>query len=176
MRLFEDMEINFFDILTLIALIWAVVSGWRSGFVSQLLGLVGIILGIVLSLRYGAAVGEMFNIDPKFSVVAGFLITFVAVLIVATILARLIAKVLSFIGLGWVNTLLGITLSVVKGLIVLSMLYAAIFALNSNSQLIEPDYFNNSISFDLVRKCAEPLFDFWNEAKKTIVTSQIPTI
>ena len=43
------MEVNFFDIFTLIALIWAVVSGWRSGFVSQLLGLVGIILGIVLS-------------------------------------------------------------------------------------------------------------------------------
>ena len=176
MRLFEDMEINFFDILTLIALIWAVVSGWRSGFVSQLLGLVGIILGIVLSLRYGAAVGAMFNIDPKFSVVAGFLITFVAVLIAATILARLISKMLSFIGLGWVNTLLGIALSIVKGLLVLSMLYAAIFALNANSQLIEPGYFDNSISFDIVRKCAEPLFDFWNEAKQAIVTPQIPTI
>ena len=176
MRLFEDMEINFFDILTLVALIWAVVSGWRSGFVSQLLGLVGIILGIILSLRYGAAVGEMFNIDPKFSVVAGFLITFVAVLIAATILARLISKVLSFIGLGWVNTLLGIALSVIKGLLVLSMLYAAIFALNTNSQLIDQNYFDNSISFDVVRKCAEPLFDFWNDAKQAIVTPQIQTI
>lgn len=176
MRLFEDMEINFFDILTLVALIWAVVSGWRSGFVSQLLGLVGIILGIILSLRYGAAVGEMFSIDPKFSVVAGFLITFVAVLIAATILARLISKVLSFIGLGWVNTLLGIALSVIKGLLVLSMLYAAIFALNTNSQLIDPNYFDNSISFDVVRKCAEPLFDFWNDAKQAIVTPQIQTI
>ena len=176
MRLFEDMEINFFDILTLVALIWAVVSGWRSGFVSQLLGLVGIILGIILSLRYGAAVGEMFNIDPKFSVVAGFLMTFVAVLIAATILARLISKVLSFIGLGWVNTLLGIALSVIKGLLVLSMLYAAIFALNTNSQLIDPNYFDNSISFDVVRKCAEPLFDFWNDAKQAIVTPQIQTI
>ena len=176
MQLFRIMEINFFDILTLVALIWAVVSGWRSGFVSQLLGLVGIILGIILSLRYGAAVGEMFNIDPKFSVVAGFLITFVAVLIAATILARLISKVLSFIGLGWVNTLLGIALSVIKGLLVLSMLYAAIFALNTNSQLIDPNYFDNSISFDVVRKCAEPLFDFWNDAKQAIVTPQIQTI
>lgn len=176
MRLFEDMEINFFDILTLVALIWAVVSGWRSGFVSQLLGLVGIILGIILSLRYGAAVGEMFNIDVRFSVVAGFLITFVVVLIAATILARLISKVLSFIGLGWVNTLLGIALSVVKGLLVLSMLYAAIFALNANSQLIDPNYFDNSISFDIVRKCAEPLFDFWNNAKQAITTPNLPTI
>ena len=167
---------NFFDILTLIALIWAVVSGWRSGFVSQLLGLVGIILGIVLSLRYGADVGAMFNIDARFSVVAGFLIVFIAVLIISTILARLLAKVLSFIGLGWVNTLLGIMLSIIKGVIVLSMLYAAISALNANSQLIEPAYFDNSISFDIVRKCAEPLFDFWNEAKRAIVTPHIQTV
>ena len=160
---------NFFDILTLVALVWAVVSGWRSGFVSQLLGLLGIILGIVLSLRYGAAVGEMFNIDARFSVVAGFLITFVATLIIATLIARLIAKVLSFVGLGWVNTLLGIVLSIIKGLIVLSMLYAAIFALNANLQFVEPQYFDNSISFDLVRKCAEPLFNYWNEAKQAIL-------
>ncbi len=170
MRLLEDFVMNFFDILTLVALVWAVVSGWRSGFVSQLLGLLGIILGIVLSLRYGTAVGEMFNIDARFSVVAGFLITFVATLIIATLIARLIARVLSFIGLGWVNTLLGIVLSIVKGLIVLSMLYAAIFALNANLQFVEPQYFDNSISFDLVRKCAEPLFNYWNEAKQAILS------
>ena len=169
MRLLEHFTMNFFDILTLVALVWAVVSGWRSGFVSQLLGLLGIILGIVLSLRYGTAVGEMFGIDARFSVVAGFLITFGAILIVATLIARLIARVLSFIGLGWVNTLLGIVLSIVKGLIVLSMLYAAIFALNANLQFVEPQYFDNSISFDVVRKCAEPLFNYWNEAKQALL-------
>ena len=167
---------NFFDILTLIALVWAVISGWRSGFVSQLLGLLGIILGVVLSVKYGAAVGAMFHIDARFSVIAGFLITFVATLIVATILAKLIARVLSFVGLGWVNTLLGILLSVVKGLLVLSMLYASIYSLNLNAQLIEPAYFDSSVSFDVVRKCAEPLFDFWNDAKQAIAVPPTQTI
>ena len=166
---------NFFDILTLLALVWAVISGWRSGFVSQLLGLLGIVLGIVLSIRYGAAVGEMFHIDARFSVVVGFLITFVATIIVATILAKLIARVLSFIGLGWINTLLGIVLSIVKGLIVLSMFYASIYALNKNLEFLEPEYFDSSISFDVVRKCAEPLLNYWEEAKSTIL-SQTPKI
>lgn len=161
---------NFFDILTLIALVWAIVNGWRSGFISQLLGLVGIILGIVLSLRYGAAVGDMFGIDARFSVVVGFLITFVATLIVATILAKLLARVLSFIGLGWVNTLLGIVLSVIKGLVVLSMLYASIYALNDNLEFLEKEYFDNSVSFDVVRKCAEPLLSYWEEARSSIIS------
>ena len=166
---------NFFDILTLIALVWAVISGWRSGFVSQLLGLLGIVLGVVLSIRYGANVGAMFNIDDRFSVIAGFLITFVAALIVATILAKLIARVLSFIGLGWVNTLLGIVLSTVKGLLVLSLLYASIYALNGNLHFIEPDYFDSSVSFDIVHKCAEPLLNYWEEAKQNIL-SQTPKV
>ena len=166
---------NFFDILTLVALVWAVISGWQSGFVSQLLGLVGIILGVVLSLRYGAAVGGMLGIDARFSVIAGFLITFIATLIVATILSKLLARVLSFIGLGWVNTLLGIVLSVVKGVLVLSMLYASIYALNGNLNFVEPEYFNNSVSFDIVRSCAEPLFDFWNDTKQAVL-SQTPKV
>jgi membrane protein required for colicin V production len=167
---------NFFDILTIVALVWAVISGWRSGFVSQLLGLIGIILGVVLSIRYGATVGAMLNIDERFSVVAGFLITLVATLIVATILAKLLARVLSFIGLGWVNTLLGIVLSVVKGLLVLSLLYASIYALNINLQFVEPEYFNNSVSFDVVRECAKPLFDFWNDAKQALIIPPTQTI
>ena len=166
---------NFFDILTLVALVWAVISGWRSGFVSQLLGLVGIVLGVILSIRYGAEVGAMFHIDARFSVVAGFLITFVATLIVTTILAKLLARVLSFIGLGWVNTLLGILLSIVKGLLVLSLLYASIYALNTNLQFVETQYFDNSISFDVVRSCAEPLFNYWEEAKQAVL-SQTPKI
>ena len=166
---------NFFDILTLVALVWAIISGWRSGFVSQLLGLLGIIFGVVLSIRYGAAVGEMLHIDNRFMVVAGFLITFVATLIVATILSKLLARVLSFVGLGWVNTLLGIILSVVKGLLVLSLLYASIYALNANLQLVEKDYFDNSISFDVVRKCAEPLLNYWETAKEAVLL-QTPKI
>ena len=161
---------NFFDILTLVALVWAIISGWRSGLISQLLSLVGIVFGVVLSIRYGAAVGQMFHIDDRFSVVAGFLITLVATLIVTTILAKLIARVLSFIGLNWVNTLLGIAFSIVKGLLVLSLIYASIFALNTNLQLVEPTYFESSISFDVVRKCAEPLFNYWEAAKEAAIS------
>ena len=163
---------NFFDILTIVVLIWAVISGWRSGFISQLFGLIGIILSIVLSLRYGAALGEALHIDERFAVVAGFLIIFVSTLIIVTIAAHLLSKALSFIGLSWVNILLGILLAIIKGLIVLNMLYAAIYALNNNIQFLDPSYFNNSISFDIIRKCAKPLLEFWNGAKQTLLTSQ----
>ena len=161
---------NFFDIITLVALVWAVVRGWRSGFVSQLLGLLGIILGGIFALRYGAAVGAMFGIDARFSVVAGFLIIFVLIIILANILARLLAKVLSFVGLGWVNTLLGVLLSIVKGVIVLSLVYAAIYALNKNLYFVESQYFDKSYTFDVVREVAKPLLNYWEQAKQALLS------
>lgn len=152
---------NFFDILTIVALVWAVVSGWRSGFISQLFGLLGIIAGVVLAVRLGPAVGEMFKIDQSFAAVAGFIIIFVATIIVAAILSKLLSSLISFIGLHWVNTLLGILFSIVKGVVVLSLLYAAILELNAHLGFIQPAYFDSSISFDIVRQMAEPLFDYW---------------
>lgn len=54
---------NFFDIITIIAFVWAVVSGWRSGLVAQLLSLAGIVAGLILAIRFGARVGTMLGID-----------------------------------------------------------------------------------------------------------------
>jgi membrane protein required for colicin V production len=160
---------NLFVVLTILVLVWAIFSGWRSGLVSQLLSLAGIVGGVVLAVMYGEEVGKMFCFNESYSVIAGFLITFVVIMIVVAVVSRLIAKVLSAIGLGWANRLLGGAFSVLKGLLVLSMLYAAIFALNEQIALINPRFFEESISFDVVREMAKPLMEYWEEAKAAIL-------
>jgi hypothetical protein len=63
------------------------------------------------------------------------------------------------------NTLLGIVFALFKGLLVLSLLYAAIFALNTRLQLVEPEKFDSSVSFNIVRKAADPLIEYWEQTK-----------
>lgn len=162
---------NFFDIITIVALVWAVVEGWRSGFVSQFLSLLGIILGVVLALRYGAAVGEMFHIDTRFAAVAGFLIIFVLALIVATLVAWMLRGVLKFVGLKWVNTTLGILFSMVKGVLVLALIFIAVKALNTELRFIEPSYISESYTFDAVCSIAKPIFAYLVEAKEVVMQS-----
>ena len=58
--------------------------------------------------------------------------------------------------------------------IVLGMLYAAIFSLNNSLQFIESQYFENSVSFDIVRETTQPLLKYWDEAKSAIM-SNTPT-
>ena len=171
MRIFEHLSMNFLDIVTLVAILWALVSGWRSGFVSQLFSLIGIALGAIFSLKYGAAVGAMLGVDARFATAAGFLITFVVILVVATILSKLLARILSFIGLGWINTTLGVAFSLIKSLLVLSLLFVAIESVNKELNIIEMSYFENSLTFDIVRSLAKPMFDYFAEAKAAIMQS-----
>lgn len=171
MALIERKMMNFFDIVTFITIVWAVVSGWRSGFVSQLFSLAGVVAGAILSVKYGAAVGSMLGIDERFATVAGFLITFVGILIVATIVSKLLAKVISFIGLGWINTVLGIMLSVLKGLLILSLAFASIEAMNRELHFVESEYFDKAHTFHLVRNASEPIFKYLVEAKDSVMNS-----
>lgn len=160
---------NLFDVLTILVLVWTIFTGWRSGLVSQLLGLVGIIGGAILAVAYGAEVGKVLGLNESYSVIAGFLITFVVAMIVVSIVSRMLARVLSAIGLGWVNRILGAAFSVLKGVLVLSMLYAAIFSLNEQFGFIDPAIFEQSLSFDVVREAAAPLMEYWEEAKAAIL-------
>ena len=162
---------NFFDIITIVVFLWAVVIGWRSGFVSQFLSLLGVVVGAVLALRYGAAVGALCNIDPRFAAVAGFLIIFVLAVIASNVAAWFLRGVLKFVGLKWVNTLLGILFSLLKGLAVLAMMFISIKSLNTHLQFVEPSYITSSYTFEPVCKIAAPVFEYLVAAKEAVVNN-----
>lgn len=159
---------NIFDIITLLALVWAVVSGWRSGFVSQLLSLGGIILGVILAVRLGAGVGAALGIDPQFSAVAGFIITFVVAVVAAVILAKLLRSILSFLGLGSLDTIFGIALSVLKFALVLSVAYSSFEALNNDVELVPRKYIASSRTFRPVCGVSESIFPYIKTLKGQI--------
>lgn len=163
---------NIFDIITAIVLVWAIVSGWRSGFVAQLLSLAGIVVGLILAVRVGAQIGLWLGIDPKYAAVAGFAITFVATIIIALVLTKFLKAMLSFIGLHALDTLLGIVLSILKFALILSVAYAAFGTLNDDLRLVEKQYIDSSRTFAPVRKASESVFPYIEWLKEQIPHSK----
>lgn len=163
---------NIFDIITLIVLVWAVVSGWRSGFAAQLLSFAGIVIGLILAVRFGAQVGSWLGIDAKFAAVAGFVITFVAAVVITLILTKFLKTMLSFIGLHSLDTILGIALSMLKYLLILSVAYAAFGALNDDLQLVDKRYIASSRSFRPVRNASECIFPYIEWLKEQLPTTK----
>lgn len=159
----------FFDIITIVVLVWMIISGVKSGIISQLLSVAGIAIGVALAYNYGEEVGVLLKINSEFSVVAGFAIIFIVSVVVAAIAAHFLSKVFSFAGLAWVNKLLGAIFAVIKGVVVLGLLYTAIYSLNEHLKVVEQENFNESISFNVVRKATQPLIDHWDNIKETAI-------
>lgn len=138
---------NIFDILAAIALVWAVVNGWRNGLVSQLFSIAGVIAGLVLGYYFGGRVGAMLGVEEKFAAIVGFIATFIGVLIVAAIASKLLRALFSLVGIGQMDTILGIALSVAKFALVLSVLFTTIESLNRKVEIVERRHFDSSKTF-----------------------------
>ncbi|MBQ5648393.1 MAG: CvpA family protein [Alistipes sp.] len=158
----------FFDIITVAVICWMIYKGKNDGIVSQLFSLAGIALGVILGISFGLEVGSLFGLDAQYAKIVGFIIIFIAAIIVANILANLISDALSFIKLKWLDSLLGIFFAVVKGVVVLGLLYTAIFALNKHLKLIDSKEFSKSISFNFACKSAKPLLNYWDIVTKDL--------
>lgn len=162
---------NFFDIITCIAAVWAIVSGWRSGFTAQLFSLAGIVAGLLLAMRFGPDAGAWTGIDPRFAGIAGFAIVFLAIAVAAAIAARLIRGLASLIGLKWLDVLLGIALSTAKALLILCIAYSAYGALNDELKFADRRYENSSLTFRPIRDLSGRIYPYFQELKKMVADS-----
>ena len=124
---------NTIDLIVCLILALAVWNGWRQGFVMQICSLAGIVAGIWLASRYGVLVA-----------VAG----------------RLVRKLFHFAGFGIPDIVLGIAVSVLKYMLVLSVLFSAFDSLNEDYTLVGPQTIEKSKSYKPVMRLSEAVFPF----------------
>lgn len=84
----------------------------------------------------------------------------VATLLVVAVAARLVRKLFHFAGFGILDTLLGVAVSVVKYLLVLSALFAAFDRVNADYAWVEAQTIEHSKSYKPVLRLSEKLFPF----------------
>jgi membrane protein required for colicin V production len=108
---------NWLDIVILIIIIISAVSGFVSGLIKSVFSLVGLIVGIVLAGRYYVAFSSHLGFIPGDSGprIGAFIIIFLAVMLIATLLGVILTKIISAIMLGWLNRIGGAVLGIVLG-------------------------------------------------------------
>ena len=151
---------NAVDLIVCLVLGLAVWNGWRQGFILQVCSLAGIVAGIWLAAQFGTQAGEWLRLDPGFAAAGGFVAVLVAVILVVAIAGRLARKLFHFAGFGIADTLLGIAVSVLKYLLVLSVLFSAFDDLNEDYTLAGPETIEKSKSYKPVMHLSEAVFPF----------------
>lgn len=149
---------NTIDLIACLLLALAVWNGWRQGFVVQICSLAGIVLGIWLAARFGEEVGTLLRLDREVAAAGGFLTVLVAVVLAVALVARLMKKLFHFAGFGVADMLLGIVVSVLKCLLVLSLLFSAFDRLNADYTLVSPRTIEQARCYNPILRLSEELF------------------
>lgn len=123
---------NSIDIVLGLLLAFGLIQGFRKGFIIELAGLVGLILGVYGAIYFSHIVAgllESFTNWETYTIeLVAFIITFLIVLIAITLLARVFTKIINWAALGIINRLLGAAFGLLK-----TGLFISIFLLFLNS-------------------------------------------
>lgn len=162
---------NVIDIVLLAIAAWAVYEGVRDGLLVQIGGVAGLIVGAWLAFRHAERVGAWFGMHGAEASVAGFLTVLLITIVVIAIGSRLLRGVFRMSGLGAFDAVLGAVVSVLKSAVVVSLIIAAIDAVNVNNVLLSKERIESSRGYtplcDFSTKIF-PLFDHVREQVKAI--------
>ncbi|MCF0236484.1 MAG: CvpA family protein [Bacteroidaceae bacterium] len=121
------------DIFLLIVIAWSLYSGWRNGFIHELLSMAGYFVGIFIAAMAYRHFGEFLTVSGSQANIVTSLIAFVVLWVVAPIalgmVGTMLTKVAETLWLGKINSLLGALVSFIKFFILLGCILTALNAL-----------------------------------------------
>jgi len=162
------------DIILCCILGYGVFNGVRKGLFVELASLVSLLLGIYIAIKFSGVVGGFFDghlpEDPKTAAVVAFIITFIAVVVGITLLAKFMTKIADFSGLGLVNRIMGAVFGLLRTILILSVLLTFFVKINHNNFIAEKKTLDESKFFYPILKVSNIIFpvleEWFAEARK----------
>ena len=152
------------DIVLLVCFIPAIVQGITKGFVQQVISLVSIIAGVWIAARFSSLISAWlspyFTIDPKFLNVIVFTVIVILVVLLLYWIGELTTKVVKITTLGWLNSGLGVILSVAKTILILGLLILLFESVNARFNLVKPGKLEDASIYCMLRDLAQSFFPY----------------
>ena len=143
---------NTLDIILLIPLVFGIVKGLMRGFVIEIASLLALIAGVYGAIHFSffaeGLIKENANLDGNTLAIAAFATTFIAIVLVIHLGARVLQKVLSMAALGIVNRIAGGVFGFLKWGIIVSFSLVFINGLGGGSlELISKESKSKSVLY-----------------------------
>jgi membrane protein required for colicin V production len=122
---------NAFDILVAVILSYSLIRGLFRGLVKELASIIGVLGGFLAAYSlYGVAAGYLSRLvsNPAYRNILAFMVIFCVVVILVNLLAVVIKYVLRIVFLGWLDRLGGVAFGVVKGVLIVSVIFLVLTA------------------------------------------------
>ncbi|WP_430811745.1 MULTISPECIES: CvpA family protein [unclassified Carboxylicivirga] len=153
---------NYFDIITGIILILAIIKGLKNGLIIELSSLAALVLGLFGAIRF-SSVTESFlseHIDSSYIGIIAFVCTFILIVVGIHLLAKAIDKLVSAIALGMINRVLGAIFSVLKYAFIISVVIAILDSFARSYSIIPESEKESSHLYEPLRNIAPSVFPY----------------
>lgn len=154
---------NIFDIIVYLSLAWAVFNGWRRGFLLQMLSLLAVVAALFFATQYGSELERILGVDIGVQGVVGFIVIFVAAMILIAVSGYVLRAVFRFAGLGAIDVLLGILFSVAKVALIVSVLFSWFDNANKSYEWASRECVAESRWYEPVKGITDKLTPYFEE-------------
>lgn len=117
---------NWVDITIIVVVVILGFIGLKQGLVRTVFSFAGIVFGILVAGQYDRTLSDRLFPTSEWGQIVSFAILLVGILIAANIVGAMLKKVLRFIMLGWLDTILGGVFGLVAGAALLGAVLAII--------------------------------------------------
>ena len=176
---------NWFDIAILIILVIVFLKGFRKGMIKMLIELAIILLATIFGGKLAVIVlphlQELTNISDNYAIITSYIISFIAIAIVMSMIGKLFEKVIEIVSLSLINRIIGGVISMGISMVILSIILNGILIIGKNNTFIGPEIKENSFFYDRVQSVLPSITPYidYSDIQKIIpenIIEQIETI
>lgn len=159
---------NWLDFTIGVLLLIAMINGFRKGLVMQLVALATIVLSAIfggqLAKKILPELTRLIDLSPNVAHVLSYVIAFIGIAIVISLIGRIIQKFIQIIFLSFINRLLGSVVALATMMIFLSILLNLALMLDKEEVVIRRETKEASFFFERVEAVVPAIVPYLNQA------------
>lgn len=159
-------NMNIFDICILIPIAIGLVFGVYKGFVQEIISLLAVVVGVVgagmFRDRLTPFISHFFSLGEDIHQTIAYLLIFVGILVIALLIGKIIRSLLKSIKMGWLDSILGGGLGMLKVAIIVSIFLNIFDAFDSRFQVASSQKKQASIAYYPIMRLSPIL---WKKAR-----------
>jgi membrane protein required for colicin V production len=161
-----------FDMAIAVILLWGAYKGFTKGFVIQIASFAALILGIWGAYHFSGYTSDVIfkHSDNQYIPIISFAITFVAIIILIHLLARMLTKVIKSISMNIFNRLIGGVFGIALYAFIISVLLIIVNRVDQEFSFLPEEEINKSVLYTPLSQFAPKMFPYlkFNELRESL--------
>ncbi|MFV0249185.1 MAG: CvpA family protein [Tenacibaculum sp.] len=153
---------NIFDIIVITLLLFGFFKGFSKGLFVEIASLIALLAGVYGSIHFSYFAEDFLKAslswNQKYTTLLAYAVTFIAIVISITLIAKALTKIANFASLGMLNKILGGLFGAFKFGLVLSIFFIFFENINNFFPFVKKESMDKSILYHPVKKIAPALF------------------